>query len=507
MIGFSEVRAGQQCLLRAYKVGRDVPIAPLSALDGRVGTPGPTSMRPESDPLADVRALARPLFAGAESAQGDAARTRALMDAGCPRIVDAVVEADGLRVRVDVLERTARGRWIAVLIRNGVRVSWSLADRAAFTLHVLRAAGHHVAAVHAMLLDETYERPDAGPVDPHRLFVRRSVSFAAGRRRLLRIAASVAATRAALASPDRPAIAPGAHCRDSRDGCPFLDDCTAHLPADWTGWFPRKDKPPIREWLAQGFVRMAAVPVEGRQLPRGAEHARLASRAGGQYVAPTLAAALAPAGPPAYYLDFECVSPAVPLYAGTRPYAVVPFLWSVHHDDAAGNLTHVDDLAPPSTDPPLRRMAEGLIAALGPSSGEPIVVYSSYEWERLRDLAQALPDLAEPLQAIQARLVDLLEVVREHVYDLRFRGSFSIKAVAPALAPEVTYDGLGIRDGLAAAHAYEAVLRGLDRVHPGGVAPGPDRRAQVLADLRAYCARDTLAMVALHRALLRLRHA
>jgi hypothetical protein len=430
------------------------------------------------------------------------------MEAGCARIVDAVVEAGGWRARVDVLERTPRGHWVAVLIRNGVRVSWALADRAAFTLHVLRAAGWRVAAVHALLLDERYELPADLAVDPQALFVRRSVSFAAGRSRLRRIGATIAAARAAFDSPEPPAIAPGAHCRDNRDGCPFLDDCTAHLPADWTGWFPRKDKPPVREWLAQGYVRMADVPVDGRQLPRGAEHARLASRASvegrGQYVSPGLHAALAPAGPPAYYLDFECVSPAVPLYPSTRPYIVVPFLWSVHHArrlrsgpdaPALDDLTHVDDIAPPSRELPLRRMAEGLIAALGPASAEPIVVYSSYEWERLRDLAEALPDLAEPLRAIQARLVDLLEVVREHVYDLRFRGSFSIKAVAPALAPEVDYGDLAIRDGLSAANTYEALLREPDRADAD----------QVLADLRAYCARDTLAMVALHRALLQLR--
>jgi hypothetical protein len=106
------------------------------------------------------------------------------------------------------------------------------------------------------------------------------------------------------------------------------------------------------------------------------------------------------------------------------------------------------------------------------------------------------------------------------VYDLRFRGSFSIKAVAPALAPEVGYGDLPVRDGLAAANAYEALLRELAPADPSDAAVGPSpdvavgsspdvavglgRRSRVLTDLRAYCARDTLAMVALHRALRRL---
>jgi hypothetical protein len=59
----------------------------------------------------------------------------------------------------------------------------------------------------------------------------------------------------------------------------------------------------------------------------------------------------------------------------------------------------------------------------------------------------------------------------------------------------VDYGDLAIRDGLSAANTYEALLREPDRADAD----------QVLADLRAYCARDTLAMVALHRALLQLR--
>jgi hypothetical protein len=136
-------------------------------------------------------------------------------------------------------------------------------------------------------------------------------------------------------------------------------------------------------------------------------------------------------------------------------------------------------------------MAEGLIDALGGST-DPIVAYSSYELERLRDLAAALPEFAAPLQAIQARVVDLLEVVRGHVYDLRFRGSFSIKAVAPALVPELGYDDLAIRDGLSATLAYQRLLDG---------EPDAPEAAAMTAQLRAYCARDTLAMVYLHRAL------
>ena len=33
---------------------------------------------------------------------------------------------------------------------------------------------------------------------------------------------------------------------------------------------------------------------------------------------------------PRYYLDFETIGPAVPIWAGTRPYASIPVQWSCH---------------------------------------------------------------------------------------------------------------------------------------------------------------------------------
>ena len=486
-LDFTDLRAGRQCRLRAWQARH---LAPPEARN-TIGSPA-------IEALQQVAALARTLFPDAIDAHDDGAsedaaveRTRELMAGPRPRIWHAAVRAGMWRVRVDLLEPSRNGRWIAVLVRTGTRISGALADRAAFTLYVLREAGIDVAAVHALLLDPAYTK-GVGPVDPPSLFIRRSLSFPA-RRRLTTVAGEVAAIGDVLASPTPPLQDPGAQCREDRDGCPFLAQCTSALPDDWTGWAPRKDQPPIRAWLSQGYVRLADLP-DTPMLTRPVANAVRASRAGGRHVSESLAASLATAGPPAFYLDFECVAPAVPIHAGTTPYETIPFLWSAHHDDGAGTLTHVDDIAPPDGTAPLRRVADGLIDALGRSDA-PILVYSSYEEERLLALEHALPDLALPLGAIRERLVDLLPVIREHVYDLRFRGSFSIKQVATVLVPALTYSDLSIRDGLTASTAYEGLLAS------GG---SPADVAQVMQALREYCARDTLALVHLHRALRRL---
>ena len=127
----------------------------------------------------------------------------------------------------------------------------------------------------------------------------------------------------------------------------------------------------------------------------------------------------------------------------------------------------------------------------------PIVVYSPYEQTRLKELAGQFPDLRVALNAIIARLLDLLPIVRGAVYFPEFHFSNSIKAVAPALAPGFGYDDLGdIADGASASAAFLQLA--------SGATTDSEEAGQLRAALLAYCERDTLAMVAVHRALRRL---
>jgi Domain of unknown function(DUF2779) len=127
----------------------------------------------------------------------------------------------------------------------------------------------------------------------------------------------------------------------------------------------------------------------------------------------------------------------------------------------------------------------------------PILVYSAYERARLKELAGEFPNLSASLNALIARLVDLLPIVRGAVYFPEFKFSNSIKSVAPALCPGFGYDDLvGVADGGAASAAFLQLASGYLTV--------PEEVDHLRAALLAYCQRDTLAMVEVHRALTRL---
>jgi len=187
--------------------------------------------------------------------------------------------------------------------------------------------------------------------------------------------------------------------------------------------------------------------------------------------------------------------PPIPLYEGTRPYQTIPFQWSLHTIDANDALDHKVFLADGLIDP-RRQFAETLLDALA-NSDVPIIVYSPYEQTRLRELAANFPDLSAPLNAAITRLRDLLPIVRSAVYLPEFGFSKSIKSVAPALSPEFGYDDLqGVADGIAASGAFLQIASGAITV--------PEEIADLRTQLLAYCERDTLAMVEVHRALMRL---
>ena len=186
---------------------------------------------------------------------------------------------------------------------------------------------------------------------------------------------------------------------------------------------------------------------------------------------------------PVHFIDFETIGPALPVYAGTRPFQTIPFQWSLHVRGDDGNLNHLEFLNEDADDP-RERFMQSLLEAI-PSEGT-IVVYSGYESRILGELADSFPQYAQQLETISGRTFDLLKVIRENYYHPEFHGSNSIKSVLPALVPELSYADLGIQDGSTAGIRYTDMVKDGAR---------PAENAEIKRALLAYCERDTEAMV------------
>ena len=191
---------------------------------------------------------------------------------------------------------------------------------------------------------------------------------------------------------------------------------------------------------------------------------------------------------PRYYLDFETIGPAVPIWAGTRPYASIPVQWSCHIEEDDGAIRH-EEFLDLSGGPPMRALAERMIECLGETG--PVLMYTSYEKGVINGLIDMFPDLEGALQKIINRLWDLHPVVKENYYHPDMLGSWSIKAVLPCIAPHMNYAELeGIKEGTAASDGYiEAINPETDML----------RKLELEEQLLRYCKFDTEAMVEIVR--------
>ncbi|MFI5244304.1 MAG: DUF2779 domain-containing protein, partial [Gemmatimonadales bacterium] len=197
---------------------------------------------------------------------------------------------------------------------------------------------------------------------------------------------------------------------------------------------------------------------------------------------------------PAHYLDFEAVMPHVPWFGESPPYDTHPFQYSLHIRRAPGAETeHRSYLADAEGDW-RRDLAERMLADLGTSGS--IMVYSSYEKARLKEMLERFPDLSAALERVIARLWDLEKVFRDGYTHPGFAGRTSIKKVLPVMVPELSYEGLPVNNGSDAAGVF-----GLMRV--GEYAA--DTHAVHRERLLEYCKLDTVAMVRLHEAAMLIR--
>jgi hypothetical protein len=103
----------------------------------------------------------------------------------------------------------------------------------------------------------------------------------------------------------------------------------------------------------------------------------------------------------------------------------------------------------------------------------------------IRKLAEQFPKYSRGLMNIHDNIIDLMvPFQKKHYYTREMNGSYSIKAVLPALVPELSYEDLSIGDGDTASNTYATLHFIKDR----------EEVKRMRKALLEYCRLDTLAM-------------
>ncbi len=411
---------------------------------------------------------------------------KVLQDPSIPIIYEAAFMYDDIRIRADILIKTNDGLFDLIEIKSTAKTKEEHIPDVAIQLYVLRGCGINIRRASLGHLNNEYVyKGDEYELD--KLFQIDDITIEA-KDKLPEILLQLHDMREMLYQVEPPDIKVGRQCSNPYD-CAFQGYCYARVPEHYILQLPRVSKKVLAALDAAGIEDIRDIPIDFTGLNATQQRVRDCVVNNRIYLDTNIAGELNQLEYPIHFLDFETFNPALPLYIGTSPYKVIPFQWSNHIINKDGSIKHEGFLHDGFDDPRVE-FTRTLLQTLGDEGS--IVVYSSFEAARIKELIQALPHLSDELHKLLARTVDLLELVRTHCYHPEFHGSFSIKSVLPALVPDLSYSDLEINDGGLASIAYAEI------VDPDTKQERRDHLRKCLLD---YCERDTEAEVRLYQTL------
>jgi hypothetical protein len=377
-----------------------------------------------------------------------------------------------------------RQAWRMVEVKSSTHIKEYHRDDVAVQAYIARAAGVPLEAIALAHINSSWIYP--GDED-YRGLLKENDLTAEAFARTEEVKHWIAQAQIIAAAPSEPDVTTGDQCSVPFE-CGFHGHCSRkdRSPEFPVSWLPHFSSAKLKTLAENGVDDLRSVP--GELLNDRQRRVKTHTLAGSVFFdADGAKVDLEAYSLPAFFLDFETIQFAVPVWKNTRPYQQIPFQFSLHRLNTAGVLAHSAFLDLSGNDPS-EAFSTALVAAC--ESEGPIFVYNAgFETARIRELAARYPELSADLLAINERIVDLLPIARERYYHPDQRGSWSIKKVLPVAVPELSYTALdGVQDGGMAMDAF------LEAIQPD-VAAG--RKKEIETQLLAYCKLDTYAMVRL----------
>ena len=411
--------------------------------------------------------------------------TKSLIAAGERNIAEASFSCDGMFCSVDILRNLGGGDVELYEVKSSTSVHDIYLHDVAYQVYVLERLGYHVRKACLVHIDREYVRGPELEID--KLFAVEDLTETA-RQMQDDVQERVRLLKECIRDPEEPCLDIGLHCWDPYD-CGFWNHCTEGLPQRNVFCVSGMQKKTKIKYYAQGIVSFEELLEKAKLNPGQKMQLQYEIQDAADHIeSDGIREFLDGLTYPLYFLDFESFQPAVPLYENSRPYDQIVFQYSLHYvEKEGGPLLHREFLAMPGGDP-RREVAEQLCRDI-PAGACTLAYNMTFEKSRIKELAELYPDLAGHLMDIYGNIRDLMvPFQKKQYYAKAMQGSYSIKAVLPALFPDdpaLDYHNLeGVHNGSEASAAF-AAMRKMD----------PEELRTCRENLLKYCGLDTLAMV------------
>ena len=436
----------------------------------------------------NVGVLAQKLFPGGViAAQGDPPnyemalkRTKELINSDAKVIYEAAFMFNEVLAIADIVVMKNGGAKI-LEVKSSTSISETYLNDAALQYYVISNLGMKVKDFSIIYINNQYVRK--GDLNLEELFTTESVLES-----VLPLQKSVKENvnrfKKVLLKKQMPNIDIGEHCYNPYT-CGFFNYCRKHIPEDSIFDFSGMHLAKKYELYRDGIISLDDVPAD-YPLNKNNELQLDVYRSGKPLIdKKAIKNFLSVLNYPLYFMDFETFQPAVPLFNNSKPYQQIPFQYSVYLKKNNDNKAeHFEFLAETGVDP-RKKFIENLLKVVE-GNGDVLVYNKTFEITRLDEIARDFPEYTGEIEKLISRIKDLMiPFQKKYYYSPEMKGSYSIKAVLPALLPELSYDELEINEGGLASIAYESLQTENDLMFI----------AEIKQQLVEYCKLDTLGMV------------
>jgi predicted RecB family nuclease len=379
---------------------------------------------------------------------------------------------------IDILVRH-KDKWYAYEVKSSAKVTNAYITDASIQYYVMRNSGIELEDFKIVHLNTAYELK--GRLEPSKLFTGVSV-IEDLKKALGLIEEKIREAMNVLAENKIPEVSIGTQCFDPYP-CDFKGYCWKNVPKNSVFELTGLHKEQQFNFYHSGIETIDQIPKDSSL--QKVHNLHINNLDSPIVNTQALRKYLDNLQYPLYFADFETFMPAIPLFEGNHPFQQMPFLYSLHYKkDISSEPEHKDFLGGIDKDP----SEDFLKSFLNDTKGEgDIMVYNlSSEKSILLKLGKQFPQYNQEVNERASRMKDLIIPFKDLLYyHPLMKGSYSIKAVLPALVPELSYTLLQINNGNVASAEFEKLIYETDIF----------KLAEKKDFLREYCKMDTLAMV------------
>lgn len=468
----SKYVSGLQCLKRLYLEVHHPHLAQQDVHRANIMSQG-----------TEVGKLARDRYPGGQVVASDhtklneaLAETAQLMEKpDVPAIFEATFAADGVLVRVDVLERVGSSAWRLIECKAANKKKDEHEDDLAIQAHVLQRSGVVLEGLSLLYLNREYVRKGKA-LDPDKLYRIEDVT-AAVTPLLSLVPGRIREMKQALGASGPPVRDPSEHCQ-SPYACPFWSHCTENKSNRWLYRVPDRGLmyPTL---LAKGIQTFDDIPND-IPLPPPLSHIKKNV----EWISDGLRRTFSWRNKsPMHHLHVGAAMLAVPPFSGTQPWGKLPFMLAHVQETATGEVEERCWTSEQKRDP-RRAFIRMLLEAVGRDGT--IYVYSQFILRVINDLAYWSTTYRADLKAIHARIVDLRALVQEEYFhpellpvyaDLPYGNAVAIRESLPLLPTELQMEDVTRWDEGWPSRQYQQLM---------GRAASGEERAKILSEVQSF---------------------